>query len=164
MTVEIVDGSAPERLAAVRALFEEYAASLGFDLGFQGFQSELQGLPGEYAPPAGQLLLALVAGEPAGCVGLRPLGAGVCEMKRLYVRREDRGRGLGKALVEAVVSQARAAGYERMRLDTVPQMREARALYASFGFREIEPYRFNPIAGTAFMELDLRGHSSGTES
>jgi putative acetyltransferase len=150
----------------VRALFQEYAASLGFDLGFQDFQRELQGLPGEYAPPAGRLLLALVARQPAGCVGLRrrPLAGNACEMKRLYVRREHRGSGLGRALVEAVVSEARAAGYERLRLDTVPQMREARVLYASFGFREIEPYRFNPIVGTAFMELDLRSHSSGTES
>ena len=159
-----MDGSAPERLAAVRALFQEYAASLGFDLGFQDFRRELQGLPGEYAPTAGRLLLALVAGEPAGCVGLRPLAGNACEMKRLYVRREHRGSGLGRALVEAVVSEARAAGYECMRLDTVPQMREARTLYASFGFREIEPYRFNPIVGTAFMELDLRSHGSSTES
>jgi putative acetyltransferase len=161
---EIVDGSAPEWVGEARVLFGEYAASLGFDLEFQGFDEELRGLPGDYAPPAGRLLLALVGGQAAGCVALRALEPGICEMKRLYVRPGHRGSGLGRALAEAIVVEARAAGYARMRLDTVPQMREARALYSSLGFREIEPYRFNPIAGTSFMERDLHRDTFDTEA
>jgi ribosomal protein S18 acetylase RimI-like enzyme len=139
----------------VRALFGEYAASLGFDLSFQGFERELRELPGDYAPPRGGLLVARAGGEPAGCAALRPLDGETCEMKRLYVRPEFRGAGVGRALAEAVVEAARRAGYRRMRLDTVPSMQAARALYRTIGFREIEPYRFNPVPGTAFMELDL---------
>ncbi|HET7855580.1 MAG TPA: GNAT family N-acetyltransferase [Gaiellaceae bacterium] len=164
MAFEIVEGSTPERVGDARVLFGEYAASLGFDLEFQGFDDELRGLPGDYAPPAGRLLLALVGGEAAGCVALRALEPGICEMKRLYVRAAHRGAGLGRALAEAIVAEGRAAGYELMRLDTVPQMREARELYASLGFREIEPYRFNPIPGTSFMELDLRRHTFDAEA
>jgi len=153
--VEIVDGSSPDRLPEVRLLFEEYAASLGFDLSFQDFERELAELPGEYAPPGGRLLLALEDREPAGCVALRALDLGACEMKRLYVRPAFRGHGLGRALALAIVEEARAVGYARMRLDTVPAMAAARALYASLSFRDIEPYRFNPIPGTSFMELVL---------
>ena len=131
---------------AVRELLGEYADSLGFDLSFQDFDREL-------ADPLGVYELVLLA--PGGCVALRKLGEDVCEMKRLYVRPEARGSGLGRRLAQAVIEQARKRGYERMRLDTVPGMETAQALYESLGFREIEPYRFNPIAGTRFLELVL---------
>jgi ribosomal protein S18 acetylase RimI-like enzyme len=154
--LEISQAETPERLAEARQLFGEYADSLGFDLGFQGFDEELAGLPGDYAPPRGRLLLAIHDGRTAGCVALRDLGEGICEMKRLFVRPGFRGLRIGHALATAVIAEAREIGYERMRLDTVPAMAQARALYVSLGFREIPPYRFNPIPGTAFLELDLR--------
>jgi ribosomal protein S18 acetylase RimI-like enzyme len=153
--VEIVAGHGAERVPIARQLFEEYAGSLGVDLGFQDFDRELAELPGEYAPPAGRLLLALDGKEPAGCVGLRPLGPGVCEMKRLYVRPAHRGSGLGRVLAERIVEAGRDAGYERMRLDTLPTMHAARALYRSLGFMEIDAYRPNPIHGTTYFELRL---------
>jgi putative acetyltransferase len=146
-------------LATIALLFREYAGQLGFDLCFQDFESELAGLPGAYAPPMGALLLA-VAGEggaegAAGCVAVRPFAEGVCEMKRLYLRPVFRGHGVGRALAEAAVQAARARGYRAMRLDTLPAMAEAIALYRSLGFREIEPYRANPIPGALFFELEL---------
>ena len=153
--LEIVQAETPERIAEARQLFVEYAGSLGFDLGFQGFGDELAGLPGDYAPPRGRLLLAIHDGRTAGCVALRDLGEGICEMKRLYVRPGFRGLQVGHSLALAVIAEAREIGYARMRLDTVPAMERARVLYASLGFREIPPYRFNPIPGTAFLELDL---------
>jgi putative acetyltransferase len=154
--VQIVDGHVAERVPVVRALFQEYAGSLGVDLGFQDFDRELAELPGEYSPPAGRLLLALDDDEPAGCVGLRPFEPGACEMKRLYVRPAHRGSGLGRLLAERIVEAGRDAGYERMRLDTLPTMGAARALYGSLGFVEIEAYRPNPVHGTAYFELALR--------
>lgn len=153
--LQIVQAQTTDDLRHVRTLFEEYAASLGFDLGFQDFAAELAGLPGTYAPPRGRLLLALHDGRIAGCVALRELEEGICEMKRLYVRPGFRGLRVGRALAEAVITAAREIGYLRMRLDTVPAMEPARALYRDLGFREIPPYRFNPIPGTAFMELRL---------
>lgn len=141
-------------LAEVRALFEEYAASLGFSLDFQGFAEELASLPGRYAPPEGVLLLA----PGAGCVALRRIsapGASCCEMKRLYVRPAFQGRGLGRALVRAIVAEGRALGYAAMRLDTVPAMSSAIRLYESLDFHDIEPYTTNPVPGARFMELRL---------
>jgi ribosomal protein S18 acetylase RimI-like enzyme len=157
--VEIVDGH--DRTAVARELFEEYAAGLDVDLGFQDFDRELRELPGEYAPPRGRLLLALDGGRAAGCVAIRPFDPGAAELKRLYVRPDYRGSGVGRRLTEAAVAAARAVGYERIRLDTLPSMREARALYRSLGFVEVDAYRFNPVHGTTYFELDLRGGSRG---
>ena len=142
-------------LPTVRALFAEYAAGLGFSLAFQGFDDELASLPGAYAPPRGALLLARTAAETAGCVALRPLAPDVCEMKRLFVRPAWRGTGLGARLAEAVVAEARRLAYARMRLDTTPEMGAAQSLYARLGFRDIPPYRENPVPGTRFLELTL---------
>jgi ribosomal protein S18 acetylase RimI-like enzyme len=150
----IVDGHGEEHVASVRALFQEYAASLDVDLGFQDFERELADLPGAYAPPAGRLLLALDP-EAVGCVALRPFAPGVCELKRLYVRESHRGTGVGRRLAEAVVVAGREAGYERMRLDTLPTMGAARGLYRTLGFEEIEAYRANPVHGTTYFELKL---------
>ncbi len=142
-------------LDEIRALLREYAAWLDVDLGFQGFEQELVELPGDYAAPHGRLLIA----EGAGCVALRSLrenpDAEICEMKRLYVRPEHRGSGLGRRLVLAAVEEARAIGYRRMRLDTMPKMDGAQRLYASLGFRDIAPYRYNPEPGARFLELEL---------
>lgn len=145
----------PEDLQTIRELFAEYAASLGIDLGFQDFASELKTLPGAYGPPAGRLLLGETGSEFAGCVGLRPWALGVCEMKRLYVRPAFRGQRLGEALVEAVVAEARQLRYTRMRLDTLPTMRDAQGLYRRLGFRDIPAYRYNPVPGSVFLELEL---------
>jgi putative acetyltransferase len=138
-------------LDLIRVMLREYAAWLEVDLCFQNFEEELEGLPGDYSPPRGRLLIA----EGAGCVALRALEGGVCEMKRLYVRPEYRGSGLGRRLVLAIIDEAHGIGYRRMRLDTMPQMGNAQRLYESLGFREIGAYRFNPEAGARFLELEL---------
>ena len=150
--------ASPERdVDTVRALFLEYGESLGFDLCFQDFDRELEGLPGEYASPRGRILLAGDEGEAIGCAALRDLGEGMCEMKRLYIRPGFRGAGIGRALAEEIVRIAVSEGYGKMRLDTLASMKPAISLYKSMGFREIEPYRFNPICGAVYLELNLGG-------
>ena len=152
--IRVVDGS--EAIRDVRLLFKECcASSFGFDVSFQGLARELAELPGEYASPTGALLLAFCDGHPGGCVAMRPLGTGVCEMKRLYVRHAYRGKGVARRLAETVVKIARESGYKAMRVNALPWMREAIAGYRSLGFEPIPPYRYNPIAGTHFLELNL---------
>jgi putative acetyltransferase len=149
----------PGDLSQVRALLREYEVELEIDLCFQGFEQEVANLPGDYAPPHGALLVAEVEGAIAGCVALRPLEGGACEMKRLYARPAFRGRAVGRALAEAVIAEARRIGYARMRLDTLPVMTEAQGLYVRLGFADVAPYRDNPVPGARFMELDLAAAS-----
>jgi GNAT superfamily N-acetyltransferase len=154
--IEPIQVAGPESIEEVRGLFLEYGKSLGFSLCFQSFDEELKNLPGAYGPPSGRLLMARYAGHAAGCIALRKLETGVCEMKRLYVRPGDRGRGLGRMLVERLLAEARAIGYERMRLDTVESaMKDAVALYRRMGFKEIAPYTTIPIDSALWMELLL---------
>ena len=145
----------PDELRTVRALLREYEAEMAIDLRFQGFEQELASLPGDYAPPRGALLVAEVDDAIAGCVALRPLDADACEMKRLYARPAFRGQGVGRALAAAVIVEARRIGYTRMRLDTLPVMIEAQALYQRLGFADIPPYRENPVPGVRYLELTL---------
>jgi putative acetyltransferase len=142
-----------EDLEQVRELFAEYAQALPFDLCFQNFGRELAELPGRYAKPSGCILMATWTEEPVGCVALRQIGDGICEMKRLYVRPAFRSKGIGRALATAVLEEARRIGYKRIRLDTV--LEPAKGLYRSLGFREIPPYQHVPIEGVVFMELEL---------
>jgi ribosomal protein S18 acetylase RimI-like enzyme len=155
--VKLKQAESAAEVEQARELFMEYAAWLEVDLCFQGFDEELKSLPGGYAPPEGRLLLAYDDdGRLIGCVALRRLGEDGCEMKRLYLRPETRGLGLGKWLADAIIEEARAIGYKRMRLDTLPhRMPQAIALYHSLGFKEIEAYYGNPIEGTLYMELML---------
>ena len=154
--IEIVEANTVDLIAKVKALFQEYAESLGFDLGFQGFDQELVNFPAQYSPPMGRLFLALSGNQPMGCVGLRSFEKGFCEIKRLYVRPDCRGRKAGRLLAEAAIKAGKDMGYEIMRLDTLPSMEGANILYKSLGFRQIEPYRHNPIKGAVYMELNLR--------
>lgn len=144
-----------DRLEAVRELFREYAKSLQVDLCFQNFEEELKQLPGKYSPPKGIILLANVGGKAAGCIALRPISDDICEMKRLYVRSDFRGTGLGKKLAERLIEEARMLDYRYMRLDTLATMKSAQNLYLSLGFYDIDPYVYNPIEGTRYMELQL---------
>jgi ribosomal protein S18 acetylase RimI-like enzyme len=144
-----------ESIAACRALFREYEKSLGISLCFQGFEQELATLPGAYARPRGRLFLARVAGMPAGCGALRPLSNDEAEMKRLYVRPDFRGMGLGRMLAECIVDDARSMGYRKVKLDTLPAMAEAQALYESLGFAPCAKYNDNPVEGVRFLALDL---------
>jgi ribosomal protein S18 acetylase RimI-like enzyme len=153
--VAVVAAHEPPLLEDARRLVSAYAASLPFDLGFQGFEQELASLPGDYAPPRGRLLVARVGERSVGCVALRPLDAGTGELKRLWVEPEARGTGAGRRLVAAAIAEARTVGYSRIRLDTTPGMEAAQALYRSLGFVEIAPYRSNPVPGTTYLELAL---------
>lgn len=158
--LRIIAAETNEHLTELSVLFLEYAASLGVNLEFQNFEHELATLPGDYAPPSGRLFLALngdgdSTARIGGCVALRKIDDEICEMKRLFVRHEFRGRGAGRALAMAVINAARQIGYRRMRLDTLPQMSEAQKLYRALGFYEIPPYRYNPVAGTRYFELAL---------
>jgi carbonic anhydrase len=153
---ELVEARTPADLAAARRLIQAYADWLAVDLCFQGFDAELASLPGAYAPPQGRLLLAKVAGEVVGCVGLRPLEPGICEMKRLWVEPGWGGYGIGRALAQAVIDAARDADYRRMRLDTLPaRMPAAQGLYRGLGFHEIPPYYDCPLEGVVMLELAL---------
>lgn len=155
--LSIVQAETAEQIAIVREMMLEYAAWLNFDLCFQGFDEELRTLPGKYAPPQGRLLLAYVEERPAGMVALRPMAqVGVCEMKRLYVRQDFRGKSLGRHLAGAIIREAAEAGYRRMRLDTVPgKMDSAIKLYRDLGFQPVAPYYETPVQGTLFFELTI---------
>lgn len=154
--IEIRLANFPNDLLLVQNLFREYADGLGVDLCFQGFDEELSTLPGKYEPPSGGLLIATGPAGAAGCVAMRQIDAQSCEMKRLYVRPQARGENLGRRLVEQILDEARCAGYARICLDTLPTMATAKSLYQSLGFLSIEPYVFNPVAGTIFMSLNLK--------
>jgi ribosomal protein S18 acetylase RimI-like enzyme len=154
--LSFVEAESREQIDEVRELWREYAAWLEVDLCFQNFEKELAELPGRYAPPSGRLLLALSDERLAGCIALRKIGEGICEMKRLYVRPEFRGQRIGRRLTTLLIEEARRIGYARMRLDTLPsKMQEAATVYRSFGFTEIEPYYHNPYEGVVYMELVL---------
>ena len=154
--MDVIQAEEPEHINQARQLFREYEAWLNLDLCFQNFEKELAELPGEYTPPHGRLLLAFQDNKLAGCVALRKLSDEVCEMKRLFLRPQFHGRGLGRKLAERIIEEARAIGYQRMRLDTLSeQMGNAIALYRALGFREIAPYYKNPVPGALFMELTL---------
>lgn len=155
--MDLIQTETVNQIEQARLLLREYADWLQIDLCFQNFGEELANLPGEYVPPAGRLLLAYEDSQLAGCVALRRVDQSICEMKRLFLREEFRGRGLGRQLIEAIMREAKQIGYERLRLDTLPpKMNDAIALYRSYGFKEIMPYYDNPVTGAIFMELDLR--------
>ena len=153
--IKLIKAKTDKEILTIRKLFFEYAKSLDFELCFQDFDKELDGLPGEYTDPGGMILLARTDGKVAGCAALRKINTETCEMKRLYVRPEFRGKKIGLLLAEKIIEEAKKIGYRKMRLDTTPQMKEAILLYKSLGFREIKPYRYNPIEGAIYMEKEL---------
>ena len=153
--MKIIQADTASRVADAKALFLEYARSLDFDLCFQHFDREMDNFPGEYTPPDGALLLAVLKDDAIGCVGLRPIEGGICEMKRLYVREQARGLTAGYKLVKAIIDKAIQLGYTAIRLDTLPSMQQANRLYQAFGFKKIPPYRHNPIKGAIYLELKL---------
>ena len=154
-TITIISASNDEYVDKAKELIQEYALSIKQDLSFQDFKQEMATFPSQYSPPGGCLLVAEYDNKIIGCVGLRDQGNGICEMKRMYVQPNYRSLGLGKALAEAVIDRARSIGYHRMRLDTIPSMESAIRVYISLGFRDIDPYRFNPIEGARYLELKL---------
>ena len=154
--IKIVEANTKKFVERAKELIREYAQSLEFDLGFQDFDKEMEDFPGQYTSPKGCLYIALDENQPIGCVALRDLGQGICEMKRLYVKPNFRGQKVGKLLAEIVIKAARAMGYDYMRLDTIPSMKHANMLYTTLGFKQIPPYRFNPIEGATFFELNLK--------
>lgn len=159
---EVIHAGSPDEIQVARDLFREYQQAIGIDLCFQNFQQELESLPGEYGPPTGRLLLAKSGNDTVGCVALRELSDSTCEMKRLFVRSAFKANGIGRKLASAIIQEARSLGYSTMRLDTLPTMKEAVALYESLGFRPISPYRFNPVPGTLYFELQLHENRTGT--
>ena len=162
--LRIEQASSADQIILARELFLEYAKALSVDLCFQDFTRELQELPGKYAPPDGRLFLAYYndTGKHerlAGCGALRPFSSDACEMKRLYLRQEFRGRGIGRAVTLALIAAAREIGYRVLRLDTLPEMHEAQKLYRALGFQEIGAYCSNPVQGVRYLELDLSASS-----
>ena len=155
--IALLEASWPGHCPLVVELFREYANSIGVDICFQGFEQELAALPGKYAAPDGCVLLAVEDTSSVGCVALRPLAEGICEMKRLYVRPNYRGRQVGRLLADAVIAKAKAAGYSALRLDTLTTMKAAQAMYASLGFKPIAPYYHNPLPGEAHFGRGARG-------
>jgi ribosomal protein S18 acetylase RimI-like enzyme len=155
-SIKIIRAETSPHIESIRALFREYEAFLRVDLSFQDFENELSGLPGKYAPPRGDLLLAVVNHEPAGCVGVRELSGDICEMKRLYVRPAFKNMGLGRQLAREIIEVAADLGYLRMRLDTLETLENAMRLYLSLGFKKIDPYYHNPLKGVVYLEIPLK--------
>lgn len=153
--IRIIEANTDESIAQTKSLFLEYAESLDFSLCFQNFDNELENFPNQYSPPTGNLFLALSENDPIGCVGVRSFEKDICEMKRLYVKPEYRGKGAGKELAVSAIKSGKELGYEYMRLDTLSSMETANQLYKSLGFIQIKSYRDNPIDGAIYMELNL---------
>lgn len=148
--------TAQDMIEEIKQLFLEYSQSLKIDLAFQNFETEFNTLPGKYGPPDGILILVLVDSKRSGCIALRKISEDICEMKRLYVRNDYRGLGIGKKLIGMIIEEARKLKYSYIRLDTLPTMKKAQELYTLFGFYDIEPYIYNPIKGARFLELKLK--------
>jgi len=153
--LKLIEATSGDHVQEIRGLCKEYAETLGFDLDFQDYAREFAGLPGEYQAPDGFLMLALWNDEAAGCAAMRKIEDGICEMKRMYVLPKYRGKGIGREMAVRIIEIARSIGYDRMRLDTIDTMTEAISLYDSLGFKEIKPYRYNPVKGARYLELEL---------